>query len=203
VFQIHDLCALLEGYLEPAQVNEVYRAYLFGAEAHEGQQRLSGEPYIFHPLAVARILAEMRMDHNTLCAALLHDVIEDTPTAKEHLAKEFGDEVAELVDGVSKLTQVKFGSKAEAQAENFRKMILAMVKDIRIILIKLADRLHNMRTLGVMRPDKKRRIARETLEIFAPIANRLGMKALSLELEELCFQSIYPLRYRILDHTVK
>jgi RelA/SpoT family (p)ppGpp synthetase len=203
VFLIHDLCVLLEGYLEPDQVKEVYRAYLFGAEAHEGQHRLSGEPYIYHPLEVARILAEMRMDYNTIIAALLHDVIEDTATAKEQLASEFGDEVATLVDGVSKLTQVKFRSKAEAQAENFRKMILAMVKDIRIILIKLADRLHNMRTLGVMRPDKKRRIARETLDIYAPIANRLGMKSLCLELEDLCFQAIYPMRYQVLDQAVK
>ena len=203
MFLVHDLCTLLEGYLEPDQVKEVYRAYLFGAEAHEGQHRLTGEPYIYHPLAVARILAEMRMDYNTIIAALLHDVIEDTTTAREQLASEFSEEVAALVDGVTKLTQVKFGSKAEAQAENFRKMILAMVKDIRIILIKLADRLHNMRTLGVMRPDKKRRIARETLEIFAPIANRLGMKNICLELEDLCFQAMYPLRYKILEKAVK
>lgn len=203
MFLIHDLCTLLEGYLEPDQVKEVYRAYLFGAEAHEGQHRLTGEPYIYHPLAVARILAEMRMDYNTIIAALLHDVIEDTTTAREQLASEFSEEVATLVDGVTKLTQVKFGSKAEAQAENFRKMILAMVKDIRIILIKLADRQHNMRTLGVMRPDKKRRIARETLEIFAPIANRLGMKTVCLELEDLCFKAMYPLRYQILENAVK
>ena len=203
MFLIHDLCTMLEGYLDPEQVKEVYRAYLFGAEAHEGQVRLSGEPYIYHPLAVARILAEMRMDYQTLIAAMLHDVVEDTATTKEQLASEFSDEVAELVDGVSKLTQVKFGSKAEAQAENFRKMILAMVQDIRIILIKLADRLHNMRTVGVMRPEKQRRIARETLEIYAPIANRLGMKAISLELEDLCFKALYPMRYRVLDESVR
>jgi len=203
VFLIHDLCTLLETYLEPNQVKEVYRAYLFGAEAHEGQHRLTGEPYIYHPLEVARILANMRMDYNTITAALLHDVIEDTSTAREQLADEFSEEVATLVDGVSKLTQVKFGSKAEAQAENFRKMILAMVKDIRIILIKLADRLHNMRTLGVMRPEKKRRIAKETLEIYAPIANRLGMKTICLELEDLCFESLYPTRHRVLGQAVK
>lgn len=203
MFLIHDLCALLESYLEPDQVKEVYRSYLFGAEAHQGQVRMTGEPYIYHPLAVARILAEMRMDYNTIIAAILHDVIEDTATAREQIASDFGEEVATLVDGVTKLTQVKFGSKAEAQAENFRKMILAMVKDIRIILIKLADRLHNMRTLGVMRPDKKRRIARETLEIFAPIAHRLGMKDVCLELEDLCFKSIHPLRYQILEKAVK
>ena len=203
MFLIHDLCELLETYLEPSQVKEVYRAYLFGAEAHEGQHRLTGEPYIYHPLEVARILANMRMDYNTIISALLHDVIEDTSTAREQLADEFSEEVATLVDGVSKLTQVKFGSKAEAQAENFRKMILAMVKDIRIILIKLADRLHNMRTLGVMRPEKKRRIAKETLEIYAPIANRLGMKTICLELENLCFQAVHPIRYRVLEKAVK
>jgi len=203
VFLISDLCALLETYLEPDQVKLVFRAYEFGAQAHEGQQRLSGEPYIYHPLAVARILAEMRMDVSSIVAALLHDVIEDTPTAKDQVAKEFGEEVAELVDGVSKLTQVKFESKAEAQAENFRKMMLAMVRDIRVILIKLADRLHNMRTLGVMPPVKRRRIARETLEIYVPIANRLGMHNLRLELEDLGFKAAYPMRYRILDESVK
>ncbi|HEY5602989.1 MAG TPA: bifunctional GTP diphosphokinase/guanosine-3',5'-bis pyrophosphate 3'-pyrophosphohydrolase [Gammaproteobacteria bacterium] len=203
VFLISDLCAILETYLEPDQVKDVYRAYIFGAEAHQGQQRLTGEPYIYHPLAVARILAEMRMDVKSIIAALLHDVIEDTPTAKDQLAKEFGEEVAELVDGVSKLTQVKFESKAEAQAENFRKMMLAMVRDIRVILIKLADRMHNMRTLGVMPPAKRRRISKETLEIYVPIANRLGMHNLRLELEEAGFKAVYPLRYRILEEAVK
>ena len=199
MFLISDLCSLLETYAEPEQVQEVYRAYLFGAEAHEGQQRLSGEPYIYHPLAVARILAEMRMDYKSVIAALLHDVIEDTEFAKDQLASEFGEEVAELVDGVSKLTQVKFETKAEAQAANFRKMILAMVRDIRVILIKLADRLHNMRTLGVMPPAKRRRISRETLEIYVPIAHRLGMHNLRLELEELGFKSHYPMRHRVLE----
>ncbi|MDH5325406.1 MAG: bifunctional GTP diphosphokinase/guanosine-3',5'-bis pyrophosphate 3'-pyrophosphohydrolase [Gammaproteobacteria bacterium] len=203
MFLISDLCSLLDTYIEADQVKEVYRAYVFSAEAHEGQKRLSGEPYIYHPLAVARILAEMRMDTNSIIAALLHDVIEDTPTAKDQLANEFNQEVADLVDGVSKLTQVKFESKAEAQAENFRKMMLAMAQDIRVILIKLADRLHNMRTLGVMRADKRRRISHETLEIYVPIAHRLGMNTLRLELEDLGFKSLYPLRYRILDNAVK
>ena len=202
-FLISDLCTMLEGYLETEQVQEVYQSYLFGAEAHEGQRRLSGEPYIYHPLAVAKILAEMRLDHKSLVAAILHDVIEDTPTAKEQLAERFGDEVAELVDGVSKLTHIEFESKAQAQAENFRKMMLAMVQDIRVILIKLADRLHNMRTLGVMRPDKKRRIARETLEIYVPIATRLGLNKLRLELEELGFAAYYPMRYRVLKEAVE
>jgi len=194
---------MLEEYLEPEQVADVYQAYLFGAEAHEGQVRMTGEPYIYHPIQVAKILAQLRMDHQSIIAAILHDVIEDTPTAKEQVAEHFGEEVAELVDGVSKLTHIEFESKAEAQAENFRKMILAMTRDMRVILIKLADRLHNMRTLGIMRPDKRRRIARETLDIYAPIANRLGINNLRLELEDLGFQAMYPNRYRILDEAVK
>lgn len=195
---ISDLCTYLETYLTREQVREVYRAYLFGAEAHEGQSRLSGEPYIYHPVAVARILAGMRMDHQCLMAAILHDVIEDTPTAIEQLEQEFGAEIAALVDGVSKLTQIKFRSRAEAQAENFRKMMLAMTKDIRVIMIKLADRLHNMRTLGVMRPAKARRIARETLDIFSPIANRLGINSIRHELQELGMAAHWPWRYQIL-----
>lgn len=194
---------MLDEYLESDQVTEVYQAYLFSAEAHEGQKRVSGEAYIFHPLSVAQILAEMRMDHRSIIAALLHDVIEDTEHGKEAIKKKFGEEVAVLVDGVSKLANITFGSKAEAQAENFRKMMLAMVEDIRVILIKLADRLHNMRTLGVMRPDKRRRIARETLEIYAPIANRLGMNRMRLELEDLGFQAMYPMRARILEENVR
>ena len=197
-FLISDLCSYLESYLTNDQVREVYRAYLFGAEAHDGQNRLSGEPYIYHPVAVARILAGMRMDHQCLMAAILHDVIEDTETAKEQLAREFGPEIAELVDGVSKLTQIKFRSRAEAQAENFRKMMLAMTKDIRVIMIKLADRLHNMRTLGVMSPAKARRIARETLDIYAPIANRLGINSIRHELQELGMAAYWPWRYTIL-----
>lgn len=203
-FRISHLCEMLEKYLEPDQIAEVYRAYLFGAEVHDGQHRISGEPYIYHPLAVARILVEMHMDHKSIVAAILHDVIEDTPTAKDQLVSLFGAEVAELVDGVSKLTHIEFGSRREAQAENFRKMMLAMTRDIRVILIKLADRLHNMRTLTAMAPEKRRRIARETLEIYAPIANRLGMNQLRLELEDLGFAALYPLRSRVLaDHIRK
>jgi len=201
--QSGDLKALIAIYLEPRQVEQVLGAYEFGARAHEGQKRLSGEPYIYHPLAVARILAEMRMDAQSLMAALLHDVIEDTPTAKEQIAKRFGAEVAELVDGVSKLTQIRFETRAEAQAENFRKMLLAMVRDIRVILVKLADRLHNMRTASALPPDRRRRVARETLEIYAPIANRLGMNTLRIELEDLGFAALYPLRYRVLTEAVK
>jgi len=197
------LCEMLEEYLDIEQVAEVYRAYLFGAEAHDGQTRMTGEAYIHHPVNVARILAEMRMDAPSIIAAILHDVIEDTPTAKDQVASIFGEEVAELVDGVSKLTHIKFESKAEAQAENFRKMILAMVNDIRVILIKLADRLHNMRTLSVMRPDKRRRIAKETLEIYVPIAIRLGMNSMRIELEDLGFEAMYPLRARVIADRLK
>ncbi|MCG7896385.1 MAG: bifunctional GTP diphosphokinase/guanosine-3',5'-bis pyrophosphate 3'-pyrophosphohydrolase [Candidatus Thiodiazotropha taylori] len=201
-FLISDLCAYLEEYLSPDHIREVYRAYLFGAEAHVGQHRKTGEPYIYHPVAVARILANMRMDYKCLMAAILHDVIEDTPTAKEQLADTFDAEIAQLVDGVSKLSKIDFNSQAEAQAASLRKMLLAMTKDIRVILIKLADRLHNMRTLGVMRPDKSRRIAKETLDIFAPIANRLGINSMRLELEELGFAAYWPMRYRALQRAV-
>ncbi|MFN4263036.1 MAG: RelA/SpoT family protein [Thioalkalivibrionaceae bacterium] len=202
-FLISDLCRELERYLEPDQVRMVYKAYLFGAEAHEGQTRKTGEPYIYHPIAVARTMAEMRLDAPAIAAAILHDVIEDTGTPKEIVDAEFGPDVAELVDGVSKLTHLQFESRAEAQAENFRKMMLAITRDIRVILIKLADRLHNMRTLGVMRPDKRRRIARETLEIYAPIAQRLGIDRIRRELEQLGFLAMHPWRYRVLENAVR
>lgn len=201
--QIDDLSAQIETYLEPDQVEKVRRAYSFSAKAHEGQHRLSGEPYIQHPLEVARILAGMHMDHQTLVAAILHDVIEDTATAKEQIKREFGKGVAELVDGVSKLKQIEFDSYAEAQAHNFRKMLMAVAHDIRVILVKLADRLHNMRTLGALPPKKRRLIARETLEIYAPIAQRLGMNSIRLELEELGFAALHPMRNRVLSEQVK
>ncbi len=200
---ISDLCSLLEGYLDPEHVKKIYQAYIFSANAHEGQTRISGEPYIYHPISVAKVLAEMRMDAESIQAAILHDVIEDTETAKDQIKNEFGDEVAELVDGVSKLTHLEFESKLEAQAENFRKMMLAMVKDVRVIIIKLADRLHNMRTLDVMRLDKRKRIARETLDIYAPIALRLGMHGLRVELEELSFKTVWPKRYEVLKDVIR
>ena len=201
-FLVSELCDLLDTYLGPTEVSAIYHAYLFSAEAHEGQQRLSGEPYIYHPLAVAKIMAEMHLDEQSIMAAILHDVIEDTPTAKEQIHEQFGQHVAELVDGVSKLTHLSFSSKQEAQAENFRKMMLAMVRDIRIIIIKLADRLHNLRTIGIMRQDKQRRIARETMDIYVPIAQRLGMHKIRLELEMLCFKAIHPYRYSVLENVV-
>ncbi|WP_099610250.1 bifunctional GTP diphosphokinase/guanosine-3',5'-bis pyrophosphate 3'-pyrophosphohydrolase [Vibrio fujianensis] len=190
-------------YLTEPQIEALRQSYIVARDAHEGQTRSSGEPYIIHPVAVARILAEMRLDLETLQAALLHDVIEDTPATKEELENQFGTAVAELVDGVSKLDKLKFRDRKEAQAENFRKMVLAMVQDIRVILIKLSDRTHNMRTLGALRPDKKRRIARETLEIYAPLAHRLGIHNIKTELEELGFEALYPNRYRVLKEVVK
>ena len=185
----------LSSYLQPAEVKKVLRAHKFAERSHDGQFRQSGEPYIIHPIAVASILADMHMDHESLMAALLHDVIEDTSTTKTQLNWRFGKTVSELVDGVSKLTEIEFASKAEQQAENFQKMTLAMARDIRVILVKLADRLHNMRTLGVLRPDKRRRIARETLEIYAPLAQRLGMNDIRIEFEDLGFSALYPMRY--------
>ncbi|WP_417761874.1 bifunctional GTP diphosphokinase/guanosine-3',5'-bis pyrophosphate 3'-pyrophosphohydrolase [Shewanella sp.] len=190
-------------YLAPEQVELLKQAYQIARDAHEGQMRTSGEPYITHPVAVAHILADMRLDHETLMAALLHDTIEDTHVTQEDLANLFGESVALLVEGVSKLDKLKFRDKKEAQAENFRKMMLAMTQDIRVILIKLADRTHNMRTLGALRPDKRRRIARETLEIYAPIANRLGIHNIKTELEDLGFQAYYPMRYRVLKEVVR
>ncbi|WP_100753494.1 bifunctional GTP diphosphokinase/guanosine-3',5'-bis pyrophosphate 3'-pyrophosphohydrolase [Vibrio salilacus] len=190
-------------YLTEPQVEALRQSYVVAKDAHEGQTRSSGEPYIIHPVAVARILAEMRLDIETLQAALLHDVIEDCDVTKEELEAQFGNTVAELVDGVSKLDKLKFRDRKEAQAENFRKMVLAMVQDIRVILIKLADRTHNMRTLGALRPDKKRRIARETLEIYSPLAHRLGIHNIKTELEELGFEALYPNRYRVLKEVVR
>ena len=202
ISQQYQALALSLAYLPKEAQDKIKRAFDLAKDAHAPQTRSSGEAYISHPLTVAQILADMQMDADTLCAALLHDVLEDTPIQKNLLAKEFGEEVAELVDGVSKLTQMEFATKAEAQAENFRKMLLAMTRDIRVILVKLADRLHNMKTLHSLPPFKQARIARETLEIYAPIANRLGMHHFRVNLEELAFAAIYPMRYRILHTAV-
>jgi len=199
---INELSKTIGTYLQPDQVNKVQLAYQFSAEAHEGQKRISGEPYIHHPLEVAYILGDMRMDYQTLAAAILHDVIEDTQTVKTEIKKRFGKGVAELVDGVSKLDKVKFDSFEEAQASNFQKMLMAMSTDIRVILVKLADRLHNMRTLDALESKKRMRIAKETLEIYAPIALRLGINSIRLELEELGFATLYPLRHRILNEQI-
>jgi guanosine-3',5'-bis(diphosphate) 3'-pyrophosphohydrolase len=193
----------LSFYLDDKEVAKVERAYKYSEQCHQGQMRQSGDPYITHPLAVANILADMHMDHESLMAALLHDVIEDTGVTKGQISRRFGRTVADLVDGVSKLSEIEFESKAEQQAESFQKMTLAMSRDIRVVLVKLADRLHNMRTLGVLAPAKRRRIARETLDIYAPIAQRLGINDIRLEFEDLGFAAMYPLRHRRLREAMK
>src|SRR5690606_18370211 len=175
----------------------------FGAEAHQGQKRLSGEPYIAHPLAAAQLLADLHLDADTIIGAILHDVIEDTPVAKDEIARRFGHDVAEIVDGVTKLDQIKFKSREEAQAESFRKMLLAMVRDLRVIMVKLADRTHNMRTIGAMSVPRRRQIARETLDIYAPVAERLGLYKIKLELEDLGFRALYPQRYRVIERALR
>jgi len=193
----------LSGYLKPEDISQLQNAYLFSQSAHSGQFRKSGEPYISHPLAVAGILGRLHLDSQTLTAALLHDVMEDTHISKTEISERFGKPVAELVDGVSKLDKIEFQTQADAQAENFRKMLLAMSQDVRVILIKLADRLHNMRTLEVLEPEKRRRIARETMEIYAPIAHRLGLNSIFQELQELSFRYLFPTRYRVLAKATK
>jgi GTP pyrophosphokinase len=197
-----ELTAVL-GYLKPQDVQQIEQAYEVARAAHAGQYRQSGEPYITHPLAVAKILAEWHLDPQALMAALLHDVVEDTPTTKSEIAKKFGKAVAELVDGVSKIDRIEFATLQHAQAENFRKMLLAMARDVRVILIKLADRLHNMRTLEAVAPEKQERIARETLDIYAPIANRLGLISLYYELEDLGFHYLHPTRFKVLEKALK
>jgi guanosine-3',5'-bis(diphosphate) 3'-pyrophosphohydrolase len=193
----------LSNYLKQKEVKKIERAYRYAEQCHSGQLRQSGDPYITHPLAVANILADMRLDHESLMAALLHDVIEDTGVTKGQISRRFGRTVADLVDGVSKLSEIEFETKAQLQAESFQKMTLAMSKDIRVVLVKLADRLHNMRTLGVLAPEKRRRIARETLDIYAPIAQRLGINDVRIEFEDLGFATMYPLRHRRLREALK
>ena len=196
-----DLRDLLNTYLEPEKVAVILRAFEVGSSAHEGQTRKTGEPYIFHPVAVARILANMRMDYSSVAAAILHDTIEDTPLTHQEIESRFGEEIADLVDGVTKLDKMKFRTRVEADAESFRKLMLAMSRDLRVIFIKLADRMHNMRTLGSMNPQSRRRIARETLDIYAPIADRLGMNSIKSELQDLGFANLYPWRHRtIAEH---
>ena len=200
---LKELLNNVETYLPSEQVERIREAAEFGASAHKGQKRLSGEPYIAHPVAAAAILADLRLDADTIIAAILHDVIEDTPTPKAQLAARFGADVAELVDAVTKLDQIKFKNREEAQAESFRKMLLAMVRDLRVILVKLADRTHNMRTIDAMASQRRRAIARETLDIYAPIAERLGLYNIKLELEDLGFRALYPQRYRVLERALK
>ena len=201
--QLEKLKELLGTYLKAEDIERVAEAFRFSAEAHKSQFRISGDPYFSHPLAVAGILTGWHLDAQALMAALLHDVTEDTEIDNRQIGERFGKVTAELVDGVSKLDKIEFQSIEDAQAENFRKMLLAMARDVRVILIKLADRLHNMRTLETLRPDKRRRIARETLEIYAPIANRLGLNNLYRELQELAFRHVWPMRYRVLAKAIK
>ena len=197
------LLGILEGYLPKEELEGIVAAYEVSAKAHYGQQRLSGEAYITHPIAVAKILADLHLDPGTIKAALLHDVLEDTSCTLEDVQRDFGEDVAGLVDGVSKLDKLHFHSAAEAQAESFRKMLLAMVKDLRVILVKLADRTHNMQTIDALSVEKRRRIAKETLEIYAPIANRLGIYSLRTELENLGFKAYLPFRYRVLESALR
>ncbi len=200
---LKELLAKVEVYLPPEQVDRIRDAADFGAAAHQGQKRLSGEPYIAHPLAAAQLLADLHLDADTIIGAILHDVIEDTPVAKDEIERRFGKDVAEIVDGVTKLDQIKFKNREEAQAESFRKMLLAMVRDLRVIMVKLADRTHNMRTIGAMSVAKRRQVARETLEIYAPVAERLGLYKIKLELEDLGFRALYPQRYRVIERALK
>src|SRR2546428_11745210 len=201
--EIAEFTRHLGNYLPPPDVALVERAFAFSEHAHQGQFRKSGDPYISHPLAVASILSQWRLDAQGLAAALLHDVMEDTAVTKTEIESSFGKPVADMVDGVSKLDQIQFQSREDAQAENFRKMLLAMAQDVRVILIKLADRLHNMRTLGAVPPAKRSRIARETMEIYAPIANRLGLNSLYHELQELASSHLFPSRYKVLARATK
>jgi GTP pyrophosphokinase len=200
---VKELLAKVATYLPPEQVERVRTAAEFGATAHQGQTRVSGEPYITHPVAAAVILADLHLDADTIVGAILHDVIEDTPIAKSDIAQRFGNDVAEIVDGVTKLDQIRFKNREEAQAENFRKMLLAMVRDLRVILVKLADRTHNLRTIEALAPAKRRQIARETLDIYAPVAERLGLYSMKLELEDLGFRTLYPQRYRVIERALK
>jgi len=200
---VKELLAKVATYLPPEQIERIRTAAEFGAAAHQGQTRVSGEPYITHPVAAAVILADLHLDADTIVGAILHDVIEDTPIAKSDIEQRFGHDVAEIVDGVTKLDQIRFKNREEAQAENFRKMLLAMVRDLRVILVKLADRTHNLRTIESLAPAKRRQIARETLDIYAPVAERLGLYAMKLELEDLGFATLYPQRYRVIERALK
>ncbi|MEJ6559276.1 MAG: bifunctional (p)ppGpp synthetase/guanosine-3',5'-bis(diphosphate) 3'-pyrophosphohydrolase [Candidatus Thioglobus sp.] len=200
---ISDLCEILDLYMPKSQVEKVYQAYIIAATAHDGQYRKSGEAYVFHPLSVAMILADLQLDYYCIVAALLHDCIEDTSVTYEEIKLDFGSEIAHIVEGVSKLTGLEFHTTIDRQAQNFRKLFLAMSDDMRVMIIKLADRLHNMRTLDSMQRDKQLRIAKETVEIHAPIARRLGLNSIRVELDNLCFAIIHPFRHKVLASQIK
>ncbi|MDB3869744.1 bifunctional (p)ppGpp synthetase/guanosine-3',5'-bis(diphosphate) 3'-pyrophosphohydrolase [Candidatus Thioglobus sp.] len=200
---ISDLCEILDLYMPKSQIEKVYQAYIIAATAHDGQYRKSGEAYVFHPLSVAMILADLQLDYYCIVAAILHDCIEDTSVTYEEIKQDFGSEIAHIVEGVSKLTGLEFHTTVDRQAQNFRKLFLAMSDDMRVMIIKLADRLHNMRTLDSMRRDKQLRIAKETVEIHAPIARRLGLNSIRVELDNLCFAVIHPFRHKVLVSQIK
>ncbi|MEN9724215.1 MAG: 3-pyrophosphokinae and (p)ppGpp 3-pyrophosphohydrolase, partial [Pseudomonadota bacterium] len=192
---IDSICNTIQTYYPEAKLDLVHKAFTFAEECHRGQTRSSGDPYLIHPTDVAQTLAELRLDIPSVVTGLLHDTVEDTPATIEQISKEFGKDIAELVDGVTKLSKITFKTSEEKQAENFRKMILAMSKDIRVILVKLSDRLNNMRTLEHLAPHKQKNIAQETLDIYAPIANRLGIGWMKIELEDLCLRYLHPDSY--------
>ena len=200
--RIQDIIQKVQTSKPDADVDLIQKAYVFAAQAHEGQTRKSGEPYLMHPVAVGGLVADLQLDEFAVCAAILHDTVEDSDATVKDIEELFGPTVARLVDGLTKLSKIKFHSNEERQAENFRKMIVAMSRDLRVILVKLADRLHNMRTLGVMPENKQRRIAKETLDIYAPLANRLGINAIKQELEDLSFRYLHPSEYRSLSEKI-
>src|SRR6186713_1148137 len=202
MLKLADLVERIRGYHPAADVEIVSRAYDYSVRAHEGQKRKSGDPYFIHPASVAGIITELRLDTASICAGLLHDVVEDTLATLDDIEREFGAEVAFLVDGVTKLSKINFASKEDRQAENFRKMVVAMARDIRVLLVKLCDRVDNMRTLEHMKPEAQERIARETLEIYAPLANRLGIQAFKSELEDLSFRWLEPEAWADLNQKV-
>ena len=196
------LTLALQEYLKENEIESIWEAYRFSKQAHEGQKRKSGEDYIMHPVSVACIAARFHLDSPSIQAALLHDVVEDTAISLDDIKTKFGSKVAKLVEGLSKLDKIQFDDATEAQAENFRKMLLAMSQDVRVILIKLSDRLHNMQTLDHLKPEKQLRIAQETADIYSPIANRLGLNNLYQELEDLCFRYIHPVRYKTIHKAI-
>ncbi len=202
MLRITDILDNAQSYLPAKELEMIEKAYIYSATVHQGQVRLSGEPYLTHPMEVAGILVDMKLDAATIISGLLHDTVEDTLTTQEQVEKEFGKDVAFLVGGLTKLSRISFGSQEERLAENFRKMILAMSADIRILLVRLADRIHNMRTLQYHPPDRRIYIAKETMEIYAPLANRLGINWMKMVLEDLAFKYLYPEEYSDLSRRI-
>src|SRR5271170_7873810 len=202
MLQVEEIIDRVRSYQPSADADLIKRAYDFSYRMHDGQTRKSGDPYIIHPVSVAGIITELRLDTASVCAGLLHDVVEDTLASPKDIEKNFGGEIATLVDGVTKLSKINFTSKEDRQAENFRKMVVAMARDIRVLLVKLCDRVDNMRTLEFMSKEAQERIARETIEIYAPLANRLGMQGFKSELEDLSFKYVEPDAYQEVSHAI-